>query len=329
MMHIARQLKQWFYLHKRDLPWRNNPSPYAVMVSEVMLQQTQVSVVIPYFKKWMQKFSSIEALASSPIEEVIKMWEGLGYYSRARNLHTGAQYLLEIHKGNIPSSYQELSKVKGLGPYTIGAILNFAYRKKIPAIDGNVQRVISRLYAVKEEMSTSQTKKQIYTLVEQLLPDEEPWIVSEALIELGALVCKKKPDCVRCPLKESCLVFKYGIAETLPIKTKKVKISDLHRLVLIIYSGEGVFVHQGKKGKVMEGLWEFPYIELSKGPKLPKVVHRFTRYRASLYSYRLKIRKPRAHPTYIWKTWAEVEGLPFSSGHRELLKNFSLNIASS
>ena len=319
-MQIACQLKKWFYLHGRDLPWRKGPSPYAVMISEVMLQQTQVSVVIPYFEKWMQKFPTIEALARAPIEEVIKTWEGLGYYSRAHNLHAGAQYLLANHSGKLPANYQELSKVKGLGPYTIGAILNFAYRQKVPAIDGNVQRVVSRLYAIKDEITKSQTQKQIFCLVEKLLPDEEPWIVSEALIELGALICKKKPDCASCPLQNSCAAHNQGIAETLPTKTKKIKITELHRLVLIIHSDEGVFVRQGKKGKVMADLWEFPYIELPKGPKLPKVSHSFTRYRAHLYPYHLKIKKPRAHPTYIWKTWEQVKKLPFSSGHRRILK---------
>ena len=155
------KLKKWFLSNRRPLPWRENPSPYEVWVSEVMLQQTQVGVVIPYFKRWMQTFPTISTLARAPIEQVIKLWEGLGYYSRARNLHAGARYLLEFHGAELPDDPVALSRVKGVGPYTRGAILSFAFKQRAAAVDGNVLRVMARLLGIEEEVDKGEVKRQI------------------------------------------------------------------------------------------------------------------------------------------------------------------------
>lgn len=335
------QLKSWFFSCRRLLPWRENPSPYAVWVSEVMLQQTQVSVVIPYFQRWMDRFPSISALAAAPLESVIKLWEGLGYYSRARHLHEGARYLTEHHGGKLPSDPAALKKVKGLGPYTVGAILSFAFKEKAAAVDGNVLRTLARYYAIEEEVDKPFTRKLIEQKVLEFLPDLEPWVAMEALIELGALVCQKTPKCEACPLAATCLAKQQNKEKELPRKGKKIPTTKLHRLVTIIESDGAVLVKKGEKGKVMADLWEFPYVEISKKETeekvlhalaeslfnlplnyhqpLPEVAHGFTRYRAFLYPHHWHSEEQFPVSSYGWVLRKELKNLPFSSGHRKIL----------
>lgn len=315
---MNRLLRRWFYRNRRDLPWRMNPSPYEVWVSEVMLQQTQVSVVIPYFKRWMEKFPSVEALAGADMDEVIKAWEGLGYYSRARNLVRGAQYLVEKRGGEVPEV--GLSEVPGIGPYTEGAILSFAFRKKAVAVDGNVLRVISRLFRIEEEIETAGAKRRVGEAVWGLLGDDEPWVVMEALIELGALVCQKRPKCEECPLGDVCL----GRGMDLPRKKKRVGVTLLEKKIAVVESRMGILV--GKRGKgVMEDLWEFPerheveHLGLDGGKGMEKVQHSFTRYRATLFPERFWLDKGEDVANYEWIPKEELLRLPFSSGHRQIL----------
>lgn len=311
------KLRHWFEDNKRDFPWRGNPSPYAVWVSEVMLQQTQASVVVPYFQRWMARFPSIEALAAASIDEVIKLWEGLGYYSRARNLHEGAKFLLEHHSGILPSDPQILAKVKGLGPYTIGAILSFAFHQKAAAVDGNVTRVISRFFCIEQN---------IRQRVEEILPDTEAWVIMEALIELGAKVCARKPRCAECPLVDECRAFHLGKAEELPHKKPRPQTTILEREVLVIYHEEAFLVqkHQGKK--VMSGLYEFPYFErgnyagtLHHCQTLKNVTHTFTRYKSRLFPSLWKADQRHDIEGFEWIKGSELIKLPFSSGHRQIL----------
>jgi A/G-specific adenine glycosylase len=176
------KLRSWFLSQRRDLPWRENTTPYAVWVSEIMLQQTQVAVVIPYFQRWMDKFPTICSLAAASIEEVIKEWEGLGYYARARNLHAGAQYVVKNHAGELPETEAELRKIKGLGDYTIGAIRSFAFNHKAATVDGNVLRVLARYYGISDDISKMKSVKKFQGLAQSLLPEIEPWIISESLM---------------------------------------------------------------------------------------------------------------------------------------------------
>jgi A/G-specific adenine glycosylase len=331
-------LRRWFSHHKRDLPWRDSPSPYAVWVSEVMLQQTQVSVVIPYFEKWMTLFPTIDSLAQSPLEDVIKAWEGLGYYSRARNLHAGAQYVVKHFNGTLPRSVSELRQIKGLGPYTIGAIRSFAFNERAAAVDGNVIRVLSRYYSIKEDISKPKTLTQLRSLTEEILPEKEPWVIMEALIELGAKVCTKKPKCTECPLKSSCVAFQNNEATTLPYKSTKVAITKLQRIVFVVNCGNHFLVKKGDKGKIMSDLYEFPYYESDEIPisainsmaqkhfgfpctyktTLPIAKHSFTQYRVTLYPFLIATKKPHLSENYQWLTFDELKKLPFSSGHRRV-----------
>lgn len=338
------KLREWFLTQKRDLPWRDNPTPYAVWVSEVMLQQTQVSVVIPYFLRWMQHFPTIRHFANASLDEVLKEWEGLGYYSRARHLHGGAKYCVEHFNGELPNSAELLGKIKGLGPYTIGAILNFAFHQRMPAVDGNVIRVLTRYYKIQDDVGKSKTIKNIQHLTKDLLPEKEPWIISEALIELGATVCTKSPKCMECPLKNSCKAFNEGIVNQLPIKMSKTTTTCLYRAVGVIAYEDKLLVRRGMEGKIMADLCEFPYLELQEPHNakealetwfkktfrlkiswqhaLPKVKHSFTRYQALLQPHFYIIKQPSEVDGYQWHSIESLKKLPFSSGHRRIFAHW-------
>jgi A/G-specific adenine glycosylase len=329
-----KSLKHWFQEEKRIFPWRQDPTPYQVWVSEVMLQQTQASVVVPYFKRWMERFPTVDALASAKEEEVVKTWEGLGYYSRARSLHAGAKYLLEHHQGELPQEPEALLKVKGIGPYTCGAIRSFAFHQKAAAVDGNVARVSSRLFCIEEEIDVSATYKKIVQCIEAFLPDYEPWVVMEALIELGASHCAKKPSCHLCPLQSECLARKLGKEEALPKRKERPKVTRLKREVFVIQCGEKVLVQRHEGKKIMSGLYEFPYLELGQ-PKippfplsiklfksLPSVVHTFTRFRVELFPKIMHAEEELTVPGFRWVGRETLMILPFSSGHRKILKYF-------
>lgn len=331
-------LTQWFEQAKRALPWRENPSPYAVLVSEIMLQQTQVAVVLPFFQKWMKMFPNIETLANACEESVLKCWEGLGYYSRARNLHLGAKDILTRFNGAIPQNYEELISIKGIGPYTAGAILSFAYKKKAAAVDGNVSRVISRLLAIDLIATSSKGQKAIYNATYHSLPETSPWIAMEGLIELGATICSKKPKCAQCPLKNQCKAHLSNTAESFPKLKPRPKSILLERQVWVIQSRHHILIERGKKGEVMEGLYFFPYSENSQSlfhekqlffqTTFPKFVHTFTRYRAELFPKYYFSDQMFKTTQYEWHPLKNLSSLPFCSGHRSIAKhlmNVSIN----
>lgn len=321
-------LINWFRELKRDLPWRKNSDPYRVWISEMMLQQTQVKTVIPYYEKWMERFPNLETLANSELDEVIKMWEGLGYYSRARYIHESAKKL--IGKGIYSITEEALPLMKGLGPYTRGAMLSFAFKRKAAAVDGNVLRVMSRLTLFEEDITQAGSRLEIERRTLDFLPDESSFEAMEALIELGALICKKPPECKKCPLINQCEAFKRGKTLILPIKKKGQKVTKLERTVLIIQSKEGFLVKKGVKGKIMADLYEFPWLDghddIEKriqdafGPfeileKLESVSHGFTRYQAKLYPYLIAL-KGDYRGDYLWQK--NLSSIPFSSGHRKI-----------
>lgn len=303
-----------------------------------MLQQTRVEVVIPYFFRWIEKFPTLKSLAEAKEDEVIKLWEGLGYYSRARNLHRGAQEVYEKHGGVLPMQEEELLKIKGIGPYTAGAILSFAFHKKAAALDGNVMRVMARYTAFTEEVSKGQ--KELRRRVEELLPEENPHIVMEGLIELGALVCQKQPKCSLCPLQEECLAKKEGLETVLPKLAKRAETIELKRFVACIEREGSFLVKKNEKGKIMADLWEFPFVEETSSSQqeleellgiklqlkkaLPLQKQSFTRYRVLLFPHHFSAQEE-VIKGYEWIPKTEFTKIPFSSGHfrisRELLKD--------
>lgn len=326
-------LKEWFEEEKRILPWRENPSPYGVWISEVMLQQTQASVVVGYFERWMRRFPTLFSLAEAPWEEVIKLWEGLGYYSRVRHIYRAAQQLVAKNQGELPSLRKELEAIKGLGPYTVGAILSFAFHERAAAVDGNVARVLSRHFFIEEDIAKAKVKKNLHDLVLSLLPQEEPWVAMEALIELGAQICQKKPLCEKCPIQKSCLAYKRGKAHLLPVKKKHSPITLLTRYVPVLKFGEKLLLRKEKTGKVMADLYEFPYFEQEISCKeiqkiwgiqavfrlkLSPVKHTFTRYRAELFPALWETTTLSSIEDCHWIEMEEAKTLAFSSGHRRI-----------
>ncbi len=323
-------IKEWFLREQRELPWREDRSPYRVWISEVMLQQTQVAVVIPYFHRWMKKFPTLESLARASLEEVIKAWEGLGYYSRARNLHKAAQSILTHHHGTIPSSALELQPLPGFGPYTVGALLSFAFKQKAPAVDGNVVRVLSRFFASSHDCSKRGSYEE---MTRSILPEDEPWIVMEGLIELGAQVCQKKPKCSECPLMENCKAYSLGRVLDFPVPRKRPATIQLKRQVALIMVGTLLLIRQEKEKKLMSGLYEFPYasleeelpvkISLDKIADFPVVKQGFTRYDVTLFPTLYKTEKQILYTGYEWCEIRQLKELPFSSGHRRILEQLN------
>lgn len=332
-------LSKWFLENQRDFPWRMNRTFYRVWVSEIMLQQTRAEVVIPYFQKWMDTFPDIESLALAPLSIVIKCWEGLGYYSRARNLHEGAKQILAIYGKEFPKTYEQLNKIKGIGPYTIGAILSFAYKEKAIAIDGNVLRVLSRFFLIEDPIDKVTTKNKIATLLERYLPDDKSWIFSEALIELGALVCKKNPDCGICPMQDQCLAKKEGKAFLLPIKEKKLSYIKENRIVFLLGHKDHIALLKNDQ-KIMKDLYEFPYcamkdkvweiermeewifstfqVKANYVRAEPKVSHTYTKYRIKLFPFLFSIEERKEIKPYTWIHKKDLHRIPFSSGHKKI-----------
>lgn len=344
------KLKKWFLETKRDLPWRQDPTPYAVWVSEVMLQQTQVAVVIPYFLRWMEKYPTVHDLAKAPLDEIIKEWEGLGYYSRARSLHEGAKMIVREFNGVIPQNEDELSRVKGLGPYTVGAILSFAFHKRVAAVDGNVLRVLARYFCLDDDIAKAKTAVKMRVIAAEILPEKESWIVNEALIELGATICGRKPKCHLCPLKSSCQGLAAHAVDRLPVKSKQVKTEKLHRSVAVIVADQHVLLRRGLPGEIMNDLHEFPFVEtdesgmtaaklkdnLSKKwvlelkvvKELADVAQSFTRYRVLLRPVMLTCTKRVPVEGHVWHPIANLKQLAFSSGHRKVLQQLSHTLGS-
>ncbi|MCH9630089.1 MAG: Adenine DNA glycosylase [Chlamydiia bacterium] len=335
-------LINWFLKSKRSFSFRENKTPYRVWVSEVMLQQTRAVVVEEYFNRWMQKFPTLKSLSEAELSTVIKVWEGLGYYSRARNLHAGSIQIMKEYQGEFPSTKEVLLKIKGIGPYTAGAILSFAYHKKEPAVDGNVMRVIARLFQIEDEITKPQTLKFITSKVESLLPKKNAHVVMEALIELGATNCAKSFNCFTCPLRQSCTAFANDTQELYPKKAKKAPPIVLHRQVLLLESaGHFLLKKESNAKKIMSDLYEFPYKELEKPASkttLPEEFakhfnkkiqfvkelavekHTFTKYKAYLYPQRYIVETKPIVKDHIWVHKEKLQNYPFSSGHRRILK---------
>jgi A/G-specific adenine glycosylase len=272
---LAPALLRWYPKHRRDLPWRKTRDPYRILVSEIMLQQTQVQTVIPYYRRWLIAFPDFQTLARAPLNQVLKLWEGLGYYSRARNFHALAKWVVKDYQGRLPDDEATLRSLPGIGRYTAGAVLSIAFRKSVPLVDGNVMRVFSRYFCIRKNISLPATQKTLWTVAEKLVPAGNPGDYNQALMELGATICTpRRPNCPRCPLKKNCKALRLGLQEKLPVKKKKERTPHFH-------IGAGVIWHQGKilisqrplKG-LLGGLWEFPGGKQEPGESLPETVRR-------------------------------------------------------
>ena len=259
-MNFAATLLQWFKNNGRSLPWRETKDAYAIWLSEVILQQTRIAQGMSYWERFMAQWPTVNDLAAATEDEVLKAWQGLGYYSRARNLHTAAQQVVEL--GGFPQAFKELKTLKGVGDYTAAAIASIAFGEPVAVVDGNVYRVLSRYFGIDTPIDSTEGKKEFQALAQSLLPINEPADYNEAIMDFGATQCTpNSPHCSACPLCETCIAFREQRINELPVKSKKVKQRERHFTYLYIeYEGK-IAIHQRGAGDIWQGLWEFPQAE--------------------------------------------------------------------
>lgn len=281
---LGRQLIDWFAVHRRPLPWREDRDPYRVWISEIMLQQTRVDTVIPYYERFLAAFPTVDALAAASETDVLKLWEGLGYYSRARNLHRAAKEIVARFDGRLPPTVEELLTLPGIGRYTAGAIASIAFDQPVAAVDGNVLRVVARLLGITEVITKAAVQRRVAEQVVAMMPPGEAAAMTEALMELGALVClPRNPLCARCPWRDDCLAQAQGIAEQLPVRPRRTPPRIVNGAVAVVhkalspaclaFSSSGpevpgfagvVLIARRPEEGLLAGMWEFPWVEVDK-----------------------------------------------------------------
>jgi A/G-specific adenine glycosylase len=272
---LADQILVWYAHNARQLPWRDHHDPYAVWVSEIMLQQTRVETVIPYFERWMARFPDISDLAAASLQEVLALWEGLGYYSRARNLHKAAQLVVAHHDGNLPAEPKALRQLPGIGRYTAAAIASMAFGLDEPALDGNIRRVLARVFDVGLPARSTEGERRLWELAEENLPPGQAGNFNQALMDLGASVCTpRQPDCPNCPLKDNCKAYRLGIQEERPVKKPKNEIPHYTVTAAVIRENDQVLIAQRPAEGLLGGLWEFPGGKVEDGETLPDGLRR-------------------------------------------------------
>ncbi|MFA6134193.1 MAG: A/G-specific adenine glycosylase [Phycisphaerae bacterium] len=265
---VRRQILAWWDKGHRDMPWRQSRDPYAIWVSEIMLQQTQVATVVPYYRRFLRAFPSVDALAAAPPEAVLKAWEGLGYYSRARNLHRAAQQIIERHGGKVPQGVAALRALAGVGRYTAGAIASIAFNRPEPVLDGNVKRVLCRLLAITGDPRKPAVERRLWAIAQSLVPAKRPGDFNQAVMDLGALVCTPMgARCSACPLQRRCLARKLGIVSKLPRKVRRKPLPHYDIAAAVIWRGRKLLIDKRPNAGLLGGLWEFPGGKMHKGEK--------------------------------------------------------------
>jgi A/G-specific adenine glycosylase len=256
--HFFIKLLRWYEENQRDLPWRNTKDPYKIWLSEIILQQTRVAQGLPYYQRFVEAYPRVEDLAAAPQQEVLRLWQGLGYYSRARNLHACAQEIVENFGSKFPQEYQELLKLKGIGKYTAAAIASFAFQKAVPAIDGNAFRVFARIFGLEDDIAEAKSFKKFFELGEVLIPADQPDLFNQAVMEFGATHCTpKKPDCNNCVFQDQCFAFHHHKQAELPVKTKKVKVKKRYFHYLVLRHEDQLLMRQRTAKDIWQGLYDF------------------------------------------------------------------------
>jgi A/G-specific adenine glycosylase len=338
---IAPELIKWFALNARDLPWRKTKDPYKIWVSEAMLQQTTVNTVISYYERWIKIFPTVRDVADAPLQKILKSWQGLGYYQRARNFHKSAQIISQKYHGRIPSNYEDLRKLPGFGPYTTAAVLSIAFDKPYPIVDANVRRVFMRILAMKGKADTTRDPE-IVSFLEKIIPQKKVNIFNQALMEIGALICRvREPACLVCPFRKYCQAFKDGIQQTIPQQVKK-NVEEIHAAVGVLEKGKKVFIQQRPKTGLWAEFWEFPGgkieknekpidalrremreeigIEISSARQILKIQHFYTQYKVQLYVFlcqtnaAIALKKGRK-----WASLDQLEHFPMPSANTKIL----------
>ena len=332
-MPFESKLLRWFDRAQRDLPWRRTKDPYAIWISEVMLQQTQVVTVIPYFERFLRKFPTVAALAAAAQADVLSMWSGLGYYSRARNLHHAAQQIVAHHGGRLPASVVDLLELKGFGRYTAGAVASIAFGIQAPLVDGNVSRVLTRLYALDDP----KREKRIWALAAQLVPAQRPGDFNQALMELGATIClPSTPLCLLCPVRDDCQALAQGRVDELPPPKVRAARKPLNLAVAVCRKGPRLLVMRRADGGLFGGLWELPSAPVDAlagllgtqavvGDRLGTVTRTLTHRDLTLELWSAKAGTalkvpPTGYQAIQWVTAGELSALGISSATRAVLK---------
>lgn len=256
---FAKKLLQWYMAYHRPLPWRGQHDPYRIWVSEIMLQQTQVETVIPYYAQWLEKFPTLTALANATEHEVLALWEGLGYYSRARNLHRAAQQVVKEYAGQMPNTLAGLRELPGIGPYTAGAIASIAFGVDAAVLDGNVKRVLARVFDLTVDVKSPQGEKQLWALAESLVPPRQAGDYNQALMDLGATICTpRNPTCLLCPVQTLCRALALGVQNERPVTRPRAPVPQQVWVTGVIYKNNQVLIQQRPADTLLGGLWGFP-----------------------------------------------------------------------
>ncbi len=333
----------WYDHHRRKLPWRKTSDPYKIWVSEVMLQQTTVPAVLPYYRNWIRLFPDIRTLARARPQQVLKAWEGLGYYERARNLHRAARLISAGPIAAIPQTYEELSALPGFGPYTTAAVLSIAFGQPYPVLDANIRRTMMRVLAIKKNPD-ARTEKRVSCELARLMPGEDPGKFNQAMMELGALVCRpRNPRCLLCPVRRFCRAYERGEQEVIPPPRKRIY-SGIDSVVGIIWKSGRVLIQKRPASGLLAGLWEFPGGKRKRGETLEEALHRelreelgvqvrtsrfflkvrhaYTRFLVTLYAFECRLaNSPRLkRSSHRWVALPDLKRYPFPSGSAKIVR---------
>jgi len=335
-MIFSNVLIKWYLQNKRDLPWRKTTDPYPIWLSEIMLQQTRVAQGMPYFFSFTTSFPTVFDLANADEEQVLKLWQGLGYYSRARNLHKTAQIVANEMNGVFPNNYKDLLKLKGIGEYTAAAIASFSYNESVPVVDGNVFRVLSRYFDIETDIAQASAKKEFASLALELMPKDNPAIFNQAIMEFGALQCvPKNPDCSICVFNKSCAALQKKKVNQLPVKSKKLKARNRYFNYIIAIDEVGnTIIHKRTSKGIWHNLYEFPLIETEGVEDFDTIVHQIEHFLpveskvVSLLEYNAEsIIHKLSHQHLHIKFWkASVKGKLEKGINLETLKTFPFPI---
>ncbi len=335
---IRSALLNWYHKNKRDLPWRGESDIYRIWVSEVMLQQTQVVTVIPYYHRFLEQFPTVTALANAPLVDVLKVWEGLGYYARARNLHKASKEIVEKWNGQFPTNYADLLTLPGFGSYTAGAVASIASGEVVPAVDGNAKRVLARLFAIKSDITRGAGARQTKELAAELVPTSTPGDWNQAVMELGATIClPKSPKCSMCPVQHLCVGRARGVELELPVKPARKPLPHFNVTAAVIRKNGKVLIAQRPPNGMLGGMWEFPGGKQEPGESLPdclrreikeelgvnikvgqpivSVKHSYTHFKITLHAFYCDL--PDGSPQAIgvadwrWVTMGQLDQFPF------------------
>lgn len=343
---FARRLLAWFKRHARVLPWRGTRDPYRIWVSEIMLQQTQVVTVVGYYERFMARFADVESLAAAPEQEVLRLWEGLGYYRRARQMHQAAKQIVSEHGGILPQDSKTLQSLPGIGRYTAGAILSIAHDAREPILEANTNRLLSRLAAYREDPTSGAGQKVLWNLAKELLPLKNTGHFNQALMELGATICTPRdPRCEDCPVADFCQARDLGLQDSIPLPARKTQYEDLHEAAVVVWRNGKVLVRRCQPGERWAGLWDFPRfaivnrrgkaleqelaekvrehtgITIEPGERLTTIKHGVTRFRITLVCHEVEFVSSSRRPKNSEMQWlipAKLVELPLSVTGRKI-----------